>query len=48
MDLLPWGRFHWLAIFVRGITWVPDGFELTLKGAVSGVLQETGTVHFTS
>jgi MFS family permease len=47
MDRLPWSRFHWLVVFALGITWVLDGLEVTLKGAVSGVLQETGTLHFT-
>lgn len=48
MDRLPWSRFHWLVIFALGITWVLDGLEVTLKGAVSGVLQEPGTLNFTS
>jgi MFS family permease len=48
MDRLPWSRFHWLIIFALGITWVLDGLEVTIKGAISGVLQEPGTLHFTS
>ena len=48
LDRLPWSRFHWLIVFALGITWILDGLEVTLKGAISGVLQETGTLHFTS
>ncbi|MEJ2080342.1 MAG: MFS transporter [Acidobacteriota bacterium] len=48
MDRLPWSRFHWLVIVSLGITWVLDGLEVTIKGAISGVLQEPGTLHFTS
>jgi MFS family permease len=48
MDRLPWSRFHWLVVVALGITWVLDGLEVTLKGAISGVLQEAGTLHFTS
>jgi MFS family permease len=47
MDRLPWSRFHWLVVFALGITWVLDGLEVTLKGAISGVLQEPGTLNFT-
>lgn len=48
LDRLPWTRFHTLIVLALGITWVLDGLEVTLKGAVSGVLQEEGTLHFTS
>lgn len=46
LDRLPWSRFHW--VIALGITWILDGLEVTLKGAISGVLQEPGTLHFTS
>jgi MFS family permease len=48
MDRLPWSRFHRLVVIALGITWILDGLEVTLKGAISGVLQEPGTLHFTS
>lgn len=48
MDRLPWSRFHWTVVIALGITWILDGLEVTLKGAISGVLQEPGTLHFTS
>lgn len=48
MDRLPWSRFHWLIVVALGITWILDGLAVTLKGAISGVLQEPQTLHFTS
>src|SRR4051812_37845090 len=40
MDRLPWSRFHWLIVVGLGVTWILDGLEVTLGGAVSGVLQD--------
>src|SRR6185369_10244704 len=39
LDALPWSRFHTLVIVALGITWVLDGLEVTLAGAVSGALK---------
>lgn len=47
LDRLPWSRFHWLVVWALGITWVLDGLEVTLIGAVSGVLQEPDVMNFT-
>jgi MFS family permease len=48
LDRLPWTRFHTLIVVGLGVTWVLDGLEVTMMGAVSGVLQERATLHFTS
>ena len=48
MDRLPWSRFHWLVVAALGVTWVLDGLEVTLKGAISGVLQESATLALNS
>src|SRR5688572_25525805 len=48
LDRLPWSRFHWLVVLALGASWAIDGLEVTLKGAVSGVLQDPGTLGFTS
>lgn len=48
LDRLPWSRFHWLVVFALGASWAIDGLEVTLKGAVSGVLQEPATLHLGS
>ncbi len=48
LDRLPWSRFHRLVVTALGITWILDGLEVTLIGAISGVLQERETLAFTS
>lgn len=47
LDRLPWSRFHWLLVIGLGITWVLDGLEITLMGAVSAVLQRPEVLNFT-
>lgn len=41
LDRLPWGRFHSLVVGALGITWVLDGLEVTLAGAVAGAMKES-------
>jgi MFS family permease len=48
LDRLPWCRFHWLLVIGLGITWVLDGLEVTLVGAISAVLQRPDVLHFTA
>lgn len=48
LDRLPWSRFHWLVVIALGASWAIDGLEVTLKGAVSGVLQDPQTLGLTS
>jgi MFS family permease len=48
LDRLPWSRFHGMIVLALGVTWILDGLEVTLIGAVSGVLQDAATLHFTS
>lgn len=48
MDRLPWSRFHWMILIALGVTWILDGLEVTLKGAISSVLQEPQSLGFTS
>jgi MFS family permease len=48
LDRLPWSRFHWLLVFALGASWAIDGLEVTLKGAVSGVLQDPASLHLDS
>ena len=40
LDALPWGRFHSLVVVALGVTWILDGLEVTLAGAVAGVLTQ--------
>src|SRR4051812_35290983 len=48
MDRLPWSRWHWRGVLALGVTWVIDGLEGTLVGAVSPVLEHRDTLGFTS
>jgi MFS family permease len=47
LDRLPWSRFHLMLVLALGVTWILDGLEVTLVGAVSGVLQDQRTLGFT-
>ncbi|MGC2696704.1 MAG: MFS transporter [Candidatus Angelobacter sp.] len=47
LDRLPWGRWHWLVVVALGITWVLDGLEVTLAGALGGVLERADTLGLT-
>jgi MFS family permease len=44
LDRLPWGAFHTLVVVALGITWILDGLEVTLAGALSGTLKESSTL----
>ena len=48
LDRLPWGRFHVLVVAALGITWILDGLEVTLVGAVAGALKQSPVLHFTN
>ena len=48
LDRLPWNEFHWLVVIALGITWTLDGLEVTLNGAISGVLQEPHVMNFSA
>ena len=47
LDALPWRRFHWLVVTALGVTWVLDGLEVTVVGALSGVLQDPRALGLT-
>jgi MFS family permease len=48
LDRLPWGRFHTLVVVALGITWILDGLEVTLAGAVAGALRQSPTLQFSN
>lgn len=48
LDRLPWGRFHSLVVVALGITWILDGLEVTLAGAVAGALKESPSLRFSN
>ncbi|MBL8538758.1 MAG: MFS transporter [Betaproteobacteria bacterium] len=47
LDRLPWSRFHWLVVVALGVTWILDGLEVTIAGALTGALQESPTLRLT-
>ncbi len=47
LDRLPWCRFHTLVIAALGITWILDGLEVTLAGAVASALQQSPVLRLT-
>ena len=48
LDRLPWSHWHWRMIIALGITWMLDGLEVTLVGAIGPVLMEPATLHLTA
>lgn len=48
LDRLPWSRFHWLVVVALGITWILDGLEVTLVGALSPALAGSDGLNLTA
>ena len=48
LDRLPWGRFHTLVVVALGVTWILDGLEVTLAGAVAGALRQSPVLQFSN
>src|SRR5712672_2438126 len=48
LDNLRWSGFHTRVVLALGITWILDGLEVTLAGALSGALKESPTLQFTN
>ena len=48
LDSLRWSGFHTRVVLALGITWILDGLEVTLAGALSGALKDSPTLHFTN
>jgi len=44
LDRLPWSSWHWRVVVALGITWMLDGLEVTLVGALAPVLKEPSTL----
>ena len=47
MDRLPWSRFHMLVVIALGVTWVLDGLEVTIVGALGPRLRDPGALGLT-
>jgi MFS family permease len=48
LDRLAWSRFHTLVVVALGITWILDGIEVTLAGAVAGALKTSPSLHLSN
>ncbi|MCA1451596.1 MFS transporter [Bradyrhizobium sp. BRP22] len=48
LDNLYWSGFHTRVVTALGITWILDGLEVTLAGALSGALKESPTLQFSN
>jgi MFS family permease len=48
LDRLSWGRFHTLVVVALGITWILDGLEVTLAGAISPALKDSPQLRFSN
>lgn len=48
MDRLPWSRWHWLVVVGLGVTWILDGLQVTLAGAIGAVLQKPEALGLTT
>jgi MFS family permease len=48
LDSLRWSGFHTRVILALGITWILDGLEVTLAGALSGALKASPTLQFSN
>jgi MFS family permease len=48
LDRLPWGRFQTNVVVALGITWILDGLEVTLVGAVAGALKASPVLRLSN
>src|SRR6201982_2604236 len=48
LDNLRWSGFHTRVVLALGITWILDGLEVTLGGALSGGLKESPTLQLSN
>ncbi len=48
LDALVWSGFHTRVVTALGITWILDGLEVTLAGALSGALKEDPAMKFSN
>src|SRR4030081_3545902 len=48
LDNLRWSGFHTRIVLALGITWILDGLEVTLAGALSGALKQSPSLHFSN
>jgi MFS family permease len=47
LDRLPWSAWHWRVVVALGVTWMLDGLEVTLVGAIAPLLRDRDTLGLT-
>ena len=45
LDRLPWSRWHWRIVTALGVTWILDGLEVTIVGALGATLTSPTTLN---
>src|SRR5947207_3591238 len=48
IDRLSWAPFHTRMVMALGTAWVLDGLEITIAGAIAGVLADNATLGLSS
>src|SRR5579872_5397812 len=48
LDRLPWSRWHWVVVVALGITWILDGLEVTVVGAIGPRLEERAGLNLSA
>ncbi len=48
LDSLRWSGFHTRVVLALGITWILDGLEVTLAGALAGALKDSPSLQFSN
>jgi MFS family permease len=48
LDAIAWSGFHSRVVVALGITWILDGLEVTLAGALAGALKESPKLQFSN
>src|SRR5688500_5866637 len=44
LDRLPWSAWHWRVVMALGVSWLLDGLEVTVVGALGPTLQRGDTL----
>ncbi len=47
LDRLPWSNWHWLIVCGLGVTWILDGLQVTLQGAIGTALRSSQALSLT-
>ena len=48
LDRLPWSRWHWRIVVALGVTWILDGLEVTIVGALGATLTSPTTLNLST